>query len=70
MATVTRRAATEDDLRNTPDDGIYETLNPALHIGGHVLAGMIIGPLIGWAIASVVMLITKKVRPTPSRAAA
>jgi hypothetical protein len=46
------------------------TLNPAFHIGGHVVAGMIVGPLIGWAIGSLVMLITKKVRPTPSRAAA
>jgi hypothetical protein len=46
------------------------TLNPALHIGGHVLFGMIVGPLIGWAIASLIMLITKKVKPTPARAAA
>lgn len=46
------------------------TLNPAFHIGGHVVLGMIVGPLIGWAIASLVMLITKKVKPTPSRAAA
>ena len=46
------------------------TASPALHIGGHVVLGMIVGPLIGWAIASLVMLITKKVRPTPSRAAA
>jgi len=47
------------------------TLSPAFHIGGHVLAGMIVGPLIGWAIASLVMLITKKVKPAPpSRAAA
>ena len=27
MATNTRRAATEDDLRNTPDDGIYELVD-------------------------------------------
>jgi len=46
------------------------TLAPAMHIGGHVLAGMIIGPLIGWAIASLIMLITKKVKPAPSRATA
>ena len=36
----------------------------AFHIGGHVIAGMIVGPLIGWAIASLVMLITKKMAPT------
>ena len=46
------------------------TANPALHIGGHVIGGMIVGPLIGWAIASLIMLITKKVKPTPSRTAA
>jgi hypothetical protein len=40
-------------------------LNPALHIGGHVVGGMIVGPLIAWAIASLVMLITKKVKPGP-----
>lgn len=44
--------------------------SPAFHIGGHVIAGMIVGPLIGWAIASLVMLITKKVKPTPTRPAA
>ena len=27
MATITRRAATEEDLRNTPDDGIYELVD-------------------------------------------
>ena len=46
------------------------TVNPALHIGGHVIFGMIVGPLIGWAIASLVMLITKKVKPAPTRSAA
>ena len=46
------------------------TLSPAFHIGGHVIFGMIVGPLIGWAIASLVMLITKKVKPAPTRASA
>jgi hypothetical protein len=45
------------------------TLSPAMHIGGHVLGGIVVGPLIGWAIASVVMLITKKVKPGPGRTA-
>ena len=45
------------------------TASVAFHIGGHVIAGMIVGPLIGWAIASLVMLITKKVKPAPTRAA-
>jgi hypothetical protein len=46
------------------------SMNPALHIGGHVLGGMIIGPLIAWAIASLVMWITKKVRPAAVSTAA
>ena len=46
------------------------TSSLAFHIGGHVIAGMIVGPLIGWAIAALVMLITKKVKPGPTRAAA
>ena len=37
----------------------------AFHIGGHVVGGMIVGPLIGWAVASLVMLITKKVKGAP-----
>jgi hypothetical protein len=41
-----------------------------LHIGGHVLGGIVIGPLIGWAISSLILLITKKVKPAPTRAAA
>jgi hypothetical protein len=36
-----------------------------LHVGGHVLFGAIVGPLIGWAIASIVMFITKKVTGAP-----
>ena len=48
----------------------YGGMNFPLHIGGHVLAGILIGPLIGWAISSLVLLITKKVNPTPTRAAA
>ncbi len=34
-----------------------------LHIGGHMLVGTIVGPLIGWAVASLVMFITKRVTP-------
>ena len=35
-----------------------------------MVGGMVVGPLIGWAIASLVMLITKKVKGAPSRTAA
>ncbi len=46
------------------------TSSAPLHAGGHVVGGMVVGPLIGWAIASLVMLITKKVKPASARAAA
>lgn len=46
------------------------TLSVPFHIGGHLIAGMIVGPLIGWAISSLVMLITRKVKPAPTRTAA
>jgi hypothetical protein len=45
-------------------------LSVPLHIGGHVLGGLIVGPLISWAVASLVMFVTKKVKPAPTRAAA
>jgi Uma2 family endonuclease len=32
MATTTRRIATEDDLRNTPDDGIYELVDGEIRL--------------------------------------
>lgn len=35
----------------------------AFHIFGHVVFGMGVGSLIGWAVASLVMFVTKKVRP-------
>ena len=42
----------------------------AFHIFGHVVFGMGVGSLFGWAVASLVLLITKKVKPVPARAAA
>ena len=40
---------------------------PARHITGHLVFGFVIGPLVLWAIASLVMWITKKVSgPRPA----
>ena len=39
-----------------------------IHIAGHLVFGMIVGPLIGWAISSLIMLITKKVKGAPKPA--
>lgn len=42
---------------------------PALHIGGHVLIGMLGFSLVGWGLASLIMLVTKKVSgPRPATA--
>jgi len=46
------------------------TMSVPMHVGGHVLAGILIGPLVGWAVSSLIMLITKKVKPGPTRATA
>jgi hypothetical protein len=40
-----------------------------MHAGGHLLDGVLIGPLIGWAIASLIMAVTKKVSPSKSSTA-
>jgi hypothetical protein len=37
--------------------------NHWLHILGHLTIGMVAAPLIGWAAASLVMLVTKKIAP-------
>jgi hypothetical protein len=41
-----------------------------LQIGGRVLGGLIIAPLVIWLIGSIAMFVTKKVKPGPTRAAA
>ena len=39
------------------------------HIGGHLLFGLVLGPLVGWAIGSLVLWVTRKVKG-PRRALA
>ena len=54
MATITRRAATEEDLRNAPDDGIYELVDGEIRMspggGRHGVTSMaliaLLGPLV------------------------
>lgn len=45
------------------------TSSVPLHIAGHIVGGMIVGPLIGWALGSLVMFVTKKVAPARSAVA-
>ena len=46
------------------------SLSIPIHIAGHLVGGMIIGPLMAWALGSLVMFVTKKVTPAPSAVAA
>ena len=41
-----------------------------LHVGAHVVAGMLVATLLGWLIASIVMWVTKRVARRPAPAAA
>ncbi len=36
------------------------------HVGGHILVGVVVLPLISWGVSSLVMLVTKKVAPRPA----
>jgi Uma2 family endonuclease len=51
MATITRRAATEEDLLNTPDDGIYELVDGEIRLspggGRHGKTSMALVVLLG-----------------------
>jgi len=37
-----------------------------LHVGAHLILGVVIGPLVTWAVGSLVMLVTRKVAPRPA----
>jgi hypothetical protein len=37
-----------------------------LHVGAHLLVGIVILPLLSWAIGSLVMLVTRKAAPRPA----
>jgi hypothetical protein len=44
-------------------------ISQAFHIGGHVVFGILLASLIGWGLASLIMLVTKKVSgPRPAAA--
>lgn len=38
--------------------------NPWLHAGGHLLDGLIVGPLLGWLLGAGIMFIARKVFPS------
>jgi len=36
------------------------------HVGAHLVLGIVVAPLVTWAVGSLVMLVTKKVAPRPA----
>ena len=59
LATVTG----QPNIYSVPEYSGPMADNPWLHAGGHLLDGLIIGPLIGWLIGSGIMFVVKKVAP-------
>ena len=60
-------ASGTENIFSAPEYG--GTLSVPAHIGGHLLFGLVLGPLVTWAIASLVMLVTKKTaKPRPALA--
>ncbi len=37
-----------------------------LHVGAHLFLGIVVLPLVSWAIGSLIMVVTKKVAPRPA----
>jgi hypothetical protein len=61
-----------ENIYSTPEHSGPMVGHPWLHAGGHILDGLIIGPLLGWLIGSVIMFVVKKVftgRPVSAAAA-
>ena len=59
-----------DNIYSVPEYSGFLASRPWLHAGGHILDGLIIGPLIGWPIGSALMFIVKKLSPNKAANAA
>jgi len=66
LAAVTGR----ENIYSVPEYSGPLAGNQWLHAGGHLLDGLIVGPLVGWLIGAGVMFITRKVSPDNARASA
>jgi len=52
-----------ENIYSVPEYSGPLSTSPWLHAGGHILDGLIIGPLVGWLIGSVIMFVVQKVSP-------
>jgi hypothetical protein len=54
-----------ENIYSAPEYG--GTLSVGAHIAGHLLFGLVVAPLVGWALGSLVMFVTRKVTgPRPA----
>ena len=53
----------KDNIFTAPEYSGNQDGKTWLHVFFHVLGGLIVGPLIGWGVASLVLLITRKAAP-------
>jgi hypothetical protein len=66
LAAITGR----DNIYSVPEYSGPLAGNPWFHAAGHLLDGLIVGPLLGWLIGSAIMFIVKKLAPSKAGASA
>jgi hypothetical protein len=59
VAILISAATGTENIYSAPEYG--GTLSVPAHIGGHLVFGLVLAPLVSWGVASLVMLVTKKV---------
>ena len=66
LAAITGR----DNIYSVPEYSGPLAGNPWFHAAGHLLDGLIVGPLLGWLIGSAIMFIVKRLIPSRVNASA
>lgn len=66
LAAITGR----DNIYSMPEHSGPLAGNPWFHAGGHLLDGLLVGPLIGWPIGAGIMFIVRKVSPSNPKVSA
>jgi len=66
LAAITGR----DNIYSIPEYSGPLAGNPWFHAAGHLLDGLIVGPLLGWLIGSAIMFVVKRLLPSKASASA
>jgi hypothetical protein len=66
LAAITGR----ENIYSIPEYSGPLAANPWLHAAGHLLDGLIVGPLVGWLIGSAIMFVVKRLVPARAGASA